>query len=299
MRTRPGRRPTGPFRRSRSVPFRRRGLSGLSATSPLNSGEQERHRDVPVGQARARAGRRPQHLRRPGAARRPAPQRRASPTSPSNALEDENGNSTNWSVTSYAVCAAPVQGLTRVSASSGLDSTSNRVVHADLPGGTAAHGRRWRHQHLQRPDRARRGVPRPRRHRQRLRRLRGRHRQPSQLEPHLLRRSARTACSGVVGTSPKDTSVRKDLHVVCPGGLRLTGAGADLNGGYGLVYLERMLLEDASKPNDLFLNAFVGPLDSAAESLVPTRLRHLCDAPARPRESRGVCRTSRRSRASR
>ena len=51
-----------------------------------------------------------------------------------NALEDETGNSTNWSVTAYAVCAAPVQGLTRVSAASALDSTSNRVVHAPCPG---------------------------------------------------------------------------------------------------------------------------------------------------------------------
>ena len=52
-----------------------------------------------------------------------------------NALEDETGNSTNWSVTAYAVCAAPVQGLARVSASSPLDSTSNRVVRAACPGG--------------------------------------------------------------------------------------------------------------------------------------------------------------------
>ena len=52
-----------------------------------------------------------------------------------NALEDQTGNSTNWSVTAYAVCAAPVQGLTRVSAASPLDSTSNRVVHAACPGG--------------------------------------------------------------------------------------------------------------------------------------------------------------------
>ena len=31
-----------------------------------------------------------------------------------NALEDETGNATNWSVTAYAVCALPVQGLGRV-----------------------------------------------------------------------------------------------------------------------------------------------------------------------------------------
>jgi len=52
-----------------------------------------------------------------------------------NALEDETGNSTNWNVTAYAVCAAPVQGLTRVSVNSPLDSTSNRVVRAACPGG--------------------------------------------------------------------------------------------------------------------------------------------------------------------
>ncbi len=52
-----------------------------------------------------------------------------------NALEDETGNSTNWSVTAYAVCSAPVQGLTRVSVSGALDSTPNRVVRAPCPGG--------------------------------------------------------------------------------------------------------------------------------------------------------------------
>ena len=52
-----------------------------------------------------------------------------------NALEDETGNSTNWSVTAYAVCAAPVQGLVRLSAASPLDSTSNRVVRAACPAG--------------------------------------------------------------------------------------------------------------------------------------------------------------------
>ena len=57
-----------------------------------------------------------------------------------NALEDETGNSTNWSVTAYAVCAAPVQGLARVTAGSALDSTANKVVRAPCPAGKQVTG---------------------------------------------------------------------------------------------------------------------------------------------------------------
>ena len=52
-----------------------------------------------------------------------------------NALEDQTGNSTNWSATAYAVCANPVQGLVRVSNTGSLDSTGNRVVTAPCPAG--------------------------------------------------------------------------------------------------------------------------------------------------------------------
>ena len=58
-----------------------------------------------------------------------------------NALEDETGNATNWSVTAYAVCALPVQGLGRVSSTSQLDSVNKRGQR-ELPGRPAADGRR-------------------------------------------------------------------------------------------------------------------------------------------------------------
>ena len=104
-----------------------------------------------------------------------------------NALEDETGNSTNWSATAYAVCANADSGT-----HAGLEHQPARFQrepgrHRALSGGQAAHRRRRRHQHLQRPGRARRRVLQSRGHRRRLRRLRGRHGKSESMEPHLLR----------------------------------------------------------------------------------------------------------------
>ena len=53
------------------------------------------------------------------------------------ALEDETGQAGPWNVTAYAICANPLAGLERVSATSSLDSSSNRAATATCsPGKT-------------------------------------------------------------------------------------------------------------------------------------------------------------------
>jgi hypothetical protein len=52
-----------------------------------------------------------------------------------NALEDETGNTANWSLTAYAICANPVAGLQRVSATSASDSSGSRVSQVSCPVG--------------------------------------------------------------------------------------------------------------------------------------------------------------------
>ena len=69
----------------------------------------------------------------------------------------------------------------------------------------------------------------------------------------------------MVGTSEAGSAPTKSLDVTCPAGLRMTGAGADLNGGFGHVVLERMLLPDAGS-EDLNLLATGGPVDGQAGS---------------------------------
>ena len=52
-----------------------------------------------------------------------------------NAREDETGNTANWSLTAYAICANPVAGLQRVSAQSPSDSSGSRVKQVNCPAG--------------------------------------------------------------------------------------------------------------------------------------------------------------------
>ena len=54
-------------------------------------------------------------------------------------LEDENGTTASWSVTAYAVCAAPVSGLERVAAET-AESSADKVATATCPGGKLALG---------------------------------------------------------------------------------------------------------------------------------------------------------------
>jgi hypothetical protein len=57
-----------------------------------------------------------------------------------NALEDETGNSINWSLTAYAVCANAVAGLERVSETSALDSANQKVLFPACPNGKVPTG---------------------------------------------------------------------------------------------------------------------------------------------------------------
>jgi hypothetical protein len=51
------------------------------------------------------------------------------------AVEDENGNSGNWSLTAYAICANPIAGLVRVSNTSANDSSNPKLFNASCPAG--------------------------------------------------------------------------------------------------------------------------------------------------------------------
>jgi hypothetical protein len=52
-----------------------------------------------------------------------------------NAYEDETGTSQSWSLTARAICADPLPGLERVSASSALDSEPTKAATAFCPAG--------------------------------------------------------------------------------------------------------------------------------------------------------------------
>jgi len=57
-----------------------------------------------------------------------------------NALEDETGNTGNWSVTAYAVCANAIAGLERVSQTSPVDSSPSKFLAPVCPGGKTVMG---------------------------------------------------------------------------------------------------------------------------------------------------------------
>jgi hypothetical protein len=56
------------------------------------------------------------------------------------ALEDQNGQAGPWNVTAYAICANPIAGLERVTASSALDSNTSKNIMASCPGGKGTVG---------------------------------------------------------------------------------------------------------------------------------------------------------------
>src|SRR6185503_1050634 len=57
-----------------------------------------------------------------------------------NALEDQTGTSATWSVTAYAVCSNPVDGLERTAATSVSNSTGSRLVTASCSPGKSVIG---------------------------------------------------------------------------------------------------------------------------------------------------------------
>jgi hypothetical protein len=56
------------------------------------------------------------------------------------AVEDETGNPFNWSVTAYAVCADPIAGLERISESTPIDVSQNKILFPSCPNGKVMTG---------------------------------------------------------------------------------------------------------------------------------------------------------------
>jgi hypothetical protein len=57
-----------------------------------------------------------------------------------NAREDQSGTAADWSLTAYAICAAPQVGLERVRVTGASDSTAHKLVTAPCPAGTSVVG---------------------------------------------------------------------------------------------------------------------------------------------------------------
>jgi hypothetical protein len=115
------------------------GLERVAATSPLNSSNKSVTATCPAGKRVLGAGADINSFNgqvvlddlRPNA---------ALTSVTANALEDETGNSINWSVTAYAVCANPIAGLERISETSPLDSAVSKVLFPSCPNGKVATG---------------------------------------------------------------------------------------------------------------------------------------------------------------
>jgi hypothetical protein len=177
-----------------------------------------------------------------------------------NAFEDETGNSTNWSVTAYAVCAAPVQGLTRVSATSPLDSTSNRVVRAACPGGkqlTGAggdintfNGQVVLDATFSELDASGSGFAAF---------------EDDTGNPAGWSLTAYAICANseqrVVAKSATNTAGKKVLQPACPASQRLTGVGGELIGGFGTVLIGGYFIsvENPSMVASLDMVSSIGP----------------------------------------
>jgi hypothetical protein len=196
-----------------------------------------------------------------------------------NALEDETGNSTNWSVTAYAVCAAPVQGLTRVSATSPLDSTSNRVVRAPCPGGkqlTGAggdintfNGQVVLDATFSELDASGSGFAAF---------------EDDTGNPASWSLTAYAICANseqrVVAKSASNTVIKKFAQPTCATGQRLTGAGGELVGGFGSALIAGYLIppEDPTTIADFQMVSSIGPAGGQANAWSETAYA-LCATP--------------------
>jgi hypothetical protein len=115
------------------------GLVRVSATSPLNSSNKSVTVNCPAGKRVFGTGADINSFNgevilddlRPNA---------ALTSVTANALEDETGNSINWSLTAYAVCANPIAGLERVSETSPLDSANEKGLFPACPNGKVPTG---------------------------------------------------------------------------------------------------------------------------------------------------------------
>lgn len=56
------------------------------------------------------------------------------------AVEDQNGNTANWSLSAYAICSQPVAGLELVSRGGALDSSDSKALEAPCPAGKQVTG---------------------------------------------------------------------------------------------------------------------------------------------------------------
>jgi hypothetical protein len=115
------------------------GLERVAATSPLNSANKGVTVTCPAGKQVLGTGADLNTLNgqvvlddvRPNA---------ALTSVTANAHEDETGNTANWSVTAYAVCANSIAGLQRVSEPSPLDSSVPKILFTGCPGGKVLTG---------------------------------------------------------------------------------------------------------------------------------------------------------------
>lgn len=160
-----------------------------------------------------------------------------------NALEDETGNSTNWSVTAYAVCAQPVQGLIRVSSTSALDSTTSRVVSAPCPAGRQLTGAGGDINTFNGQVVLDASFPDPGATAAGFAAFEDDNGNASPWSLTAYGICADTA-QRVVGQGNNNGNTFAAAEVTCPAGTRATGAGADLNRGFGYALLQHMVIEE-------------------------------------------------------
>jgi hypothetical protein len=169
------------------------------------------------------------------------------------ALEDQNGQTANWSVEAYAICATPPAGLERVSATSASDS-SNKGVTVACPvgkrllgtGGELAGGGGQVALNDIIPNAALTGVT-----------VRGMEDGDGTTANWSV--TAYAICSTpvagrerVVTTSPTDSS-SKGVSVPCPPDKEVTGVGGEIGGGGGEVVLDALF---PNAPSIAGANAF-------------------------------------------
>jgi len=163
-----------------------------------------------------------------------------------NALEDETGNAANWSLTAYAICANPVAGLERLSATGPSDSANSKVNELSCPAGkqvvggggeiNSANGQVVADAFV--PG----GPPGAA-----LTTYRADAFEDDTGNPANWSLTTYAICANsaqrVVVSSPTDSNLSRSATANCPDAKGLTGAGAEITGGLGQVVLRALLLD--------------------------------------------------------
>lgn len=214
------------------------GLQRVSATSPLDSSNKSVTATCPAGKRVVGTG----SDINAGNGQVGIDDMRPSPDLTSvtvQALEDQNGQAGPWNVIAYAMCANPIAGLERVSATSALNSDANKAAIVACPNGKSVVGM---------GSDINAGVG-----------------QVQQIEVFandaltevdVLAIEDEDTYSGpwsvtafaicadaavrVVAVSSND-SAAKTVGVTCPTGKRLSGTGAEITGGFGQVGLHFLI----------------------------------------------------------